>query len=38
MTTRRRPAEPELDNRKVQYLKGKLVSVDCSQSPAATLR
>lgn len=31
------PAEPELDKRKVQYLRGKLVSVDCSQSPAATL-
>ena len=29
--------EPVLDKRKVQFLKGKLVSVDCSQGPAATL-
>ncbi len=31
------PAEPAVDNRKVQFLKGKLVSVDCSHGPAATL-
>jgi hypothetical protein len=31
------PEEPVLDKRKVQFLKGKLVSVDCSQGPAATL-
>jgi tetratricopeptide (TPR) repeat protein len=29
--------EPEPDHRKVQYLKGKLVAVDCSQPPLATL-
>ena len=29
--------EPALDRRKVLFLKGKLTSVDCSQSPAATL-
>jgi tetratricopeptide (TPR) repeat protein len=31
------PEEPVLDKRKVQFVKGKLVSVDCSQGPAATL-
>ena len=31
------PAEPAVDNRKVQFLKGKLVTVDCSHGPAATL-
>ena len=31
------PAEPAVDNRKVQFLKGRLVSVDCSHGPAATL-
>ena len=31
------PAEPAVDSRKVQFLKGKLVSVDCSHGPAATL-
>lgn len=31
------PAEPAVDNRKVQFLKGKLLSVDCSHGPAATL-
>jgi Flp pilus assembly protein TadD len=30
-------AEPELDKRKVQYLKGRLIKVDCSQGPAAIL-
>ena len=29
---------PEPDRRKVQYIKGKLVAVDCSQPPLATLR
>jgi tetratricopeptide (TPR) repeat protein len=29
--------EPALDRRKVLFLKGKLTSVDCRQSPAATL-
>jgi Flp pilus assembly protein TadD len=31
------PAEPELDRRKVQYLRGKLMSVDCSPGAAAIL-
>lgn len=31
------PAEPALDKRKVLFLKGKLMAVDCRQSPAATL-
>lgn len=31
------PAEPELDKRKVQYLRGKLISVDCSKGSAAIL-
>lgn len=31
------PAQPQIDKRPIQYAKGKLVSVDCSQSPAATL-
>jgi tetratricopeptide (TPR) repeat protein len=31
------PAEPALDKRKVLFLKGKLMTVDCRQSPAATL-
>ncbi len=30
-----RPAEPPPDRRTIQYLKGKLVAVDCSHSPAA---
>ena len=29
--------EPVPDKRKVQYLRGRLISVDCSQTPAATL-
>ena len=34
------PVEPELDRRKTQFVRGKLVSVDCSQDPVAivTLR
>jgi tetratricopeptide (TPR) repeat protein len=32
-----KPAAPAIDKRPVQFLKGKLVSVDCSQAPAATL-
>src|SRR3984893_9251986 len=31
------PAEPLPDRRKSQFLRGKLMSVDCSQSPGATL-
>jgi tetratricopeptide (TPR) repeat protein len=31
------PAEPQIDKRKVQYLRGKLLRVDCSQAPAAVL-
>jgi tetratricopeptide (TPR) repeat protein len=31
------PAEPQPDKRKVQFLKGKLVSVDCGQAPVAVL-
>jgi tetratricopeptide (TPR) repeat protein len=29
--------EPQIDRRKVQFLKGKLLEVDCTQSPAAVL-
>jgi tetratricopeptide (TPR) repeat protein len=29
------PAEPQLDLRPVRYLKGRLISVDCSQAPVA---
>jgi tetratricopeptide (TPR) repeat protein len=29
------PVEPELDRRKTQFLRGKLISVDCSQDPVA---
>ena len=32
-----RPAEPQPDRRAVQFLKGKLVSVDCTGAPAALL-
>jgi tetratricopeptide (TPR) repeat protein len=32
------PTEVAPDKRKVEYLKGKLVSIDCSQAPAAVLR
>ena len=31
------PAEPVPDRRKVQFVRGKLVKVDCSQAPAAIL-
>lgn len=31
------PAEPQPDLRKVQFLKGRLASVDCTQAPAAVL-
>jgi tetratricopeptide (TPR) repeat protein len=31
------PAEPQIDRRPVQYLKGNLRAVDCSQTPAAVL-
>jgi tetratricopeptide (TPR) repeat protein len=31
------PAEPAVDRRKVQYVRGKLMKVDCSQNPAAIL-
>ena len=33
-----KPAAPAIDKRPVQFLKGKLVSVDCSQAPGATLQ
>ena len=29
------PPTPQIDKRPIQYTKGKLISVDCSQSPAA---
>ncbi len=29
------PSEPVIDKRPIHYLKGKLISVDCSQPPAA---
>jgi len=31
------PAEPQIDKRPIQYLKAKLVAVDCSHPPAAVL-
>jgi len=31
------PAPPQPDRRPIQFLKGKLVAVDCSQAPSATL-
>ena len=31
------PTEPAPDRRKVQFVRGKLIKVDCSQSPLATL-
>lgn len=31
------PPEPQFDRRKTEYLKGKLIAVDCSQAPAAVL-
>jgi tetratricopeptide (TPR) repeat protein len=31
------PAEPQPDKRPIKFVKGKLLSVDCSQSPSATL-
>jgi tetratricopeptide (TPR) repeat protein len=31
------PSEPEPDRRKVQFVRGKLMKVDCSQNPAAIL-
>jgi tetratricopeptide (TPR) repeat protein len=31
------PAEPEVDRRKVQFVRGKLMRVDCTQNPAAIL-
>jgi tetratricopeptide (TPR) repeat protein len=31
------PSEPQPDTRKVQFLKGKVLSVDCSQPPAAVV-
>ena len=32
------PASEAMDKRPIQFLKGKLVSVDCSQAPAAVLQ
>lgn len=31
------PAEPQIDRRKIEYLKGKVLSVDCSQPPVAVV-
>jgi len=31
------PAQPQIDKRPIQYLKAKLIAVDCSQPPAAVL-
>jgi tetratricopeptide (TPR) repeat protein len=31
------PSEPQIDKRPIHYLKGKLISVDCSHPPAAVL-
>ena len=31
------PAEPQPDRRKVQFAKGKLVSIDCTQAPVAVV-
>jgi hypothetical protein len=31
------PAAPQIDKRPIRYTKGKLISVDCSQSPAAVV-
>jgi hypothetical protein len=31
------PAEPVLDRRKVQFVRGRLIKVDCSQNPGAIL-
>ncbi len=31
------PAQPQIDKRAILYVKGKLVSVDCSQTPSAIL-
>jgi tetratricopeptide (TPR) repeat protein len=36
-TTETPPAEPTVDRRKVQFVRGKLAKVDCSQSPLAIL-
>jgi tetratricopeptide (TPR) repeat protein len=35
--TERPPTEPVVDRRKVQFVRGRLVKVDCSQTPLATL-
>ena len=32
------PPAPQIDKRPIQFLKGKLLSVDCSQAPAAVVR
>ena len=31
------PAQPQIDRRPIQFVKGKLLSVDCSQAPVAIL-
>jgi len=31
------PPEPQIDRRPIRFLKGRLISVDCSQAPAAVL-
>jgi len=37
ITVRQNPLAPQIDKRPVQFLKAKLLSVDCSQPPAAVL-
>ena len=32
------PAAPQIDRRPIRFLKGKLLSVDCSQAPAAVVK
>jgi tetratricopeptide (TPR) repeat protein len=34
-TSAQAPPTPQIDKRPIHYIKGKLVSIDCSQSPAA---
>jgi tetratricopeptide (TPR) repeat protein len=35
--TEEAPPEPQIDRRQIQYLKGRLIAVDCSQAPVALL-
>jgi tetratricopeptide (TPR) repeat protein len=36
-TSQQVPAAPQIDKRPIQYARGKLVAVDCSQAPAAVV-